>query len=272
MRKLLFHLRKCTPDFLAKWGMQNNTVRRLLKGLLVSPDSLLEIEIPDGCVLRLHPAVHLNYWFYGGYENHIVTALRNIIKPGDVVWDVGANIGYFSVLFAKWVGAHGQVVAFEPHPKNCMYLEENSRLNHFEERILVLRAAASSISGWVRLAGPKSDMYRVSQEGPPAGGNPGLRVKAVALDDFVRERGTRAPSVVKMDVEGHEGKVLEGMAQTLAQNDIRILLELHGRKAVEECRRVLREVKYAAYDVFGNGRIEVSDERLWAMCRREAGP
>jgi hypothetical protein len=102
-----------------------------------------------GSVLRLDPEDSL-YLGSHPYEPYLTKLVMDLIRPGDVVVDVGAMIGYYTVIFARLVGADGTVYAFEPDPENFAILEENVSLNGYSH-VRLERAAVSDRAGTGRL-------------------------------------------------------------------------------------------------------------------------
>lgn len=152
---------------------------------------------------------HQYLYFYGTHdERYIVTKLLNIIKPGDICWDIGANIGFYTCLLASLVEDSGAVVAFEPAARTCGYLKENVSLNQFtnvtvvnkglgdkQEQRLLHYSEAGLAEGTASLK--YADGRAVSE-----------RVALDTIDDLIRELPT--PEFVKIDVEGYQLEVLRG--------------------------------------------------------------
>ena len=139
--------------------------------------------------------------------------LERNVAPGDVVYDVGAHIGFFSVCAAR-LGA--VVYAFEPVPENAARLRDNVALNGLE--IHVVEAAAWAESGSVGLVPGDSDFEARATSG---NGTP-----SVSLDAFAA--GEPAPALIKLDVEGAEAEVLRGARRLLAEARPVLVCELHG--------------------------------------------
>ncbi len=161
---------------------------------------------------------------YGG-ELKALGAFLFLLRRDDVVWDVGASVGLFTV-HAAGMGAH--VVALEPDPATLGRLKENVRLNALEQRVTVLGVALSEVPGQMAL---HSDGL--------VGGAPSLadlgrhlhqvRVPVDTVDALVARGGAPRPTVLKIDVEGAEGAVIAGARATLCGEvpPRLLLLELH---------------------------------------------
>ena len=154
-------------------------------------------------------------------------ALARHLSPGGVFYDIGANVGFFVTLAARLVGAQGRVYAFEPNPRCAAQVRRNAALNGFAH-VEVVEVAASSGPGTATLHfGQTSGVSSIVGER----GADGIAVPLLAIDDFVRERGARPPSLVMIDVEGAEIEVLAGMQATLAAHRPVVMCEIHGTGA-----------------------------------------
>ncbi|MDO8558266.1 MAG: FkbM family methyltransferase [bacterium] len=178
----------------------------------------------DGKDLCLAPALMED----GVWEPRLTSFMRNVLRPGMTVVDIGANIGYFSILAAAEIGKGGKVFAFEPGRRNIELMKKNIEVNDFRN-IVVVCAAVTAASGQTTLYTSETDYgdhrsYPVAQErsyvrGVPVGEK--LRgeelVDAIALDDYFKEFiGT--VNFIKMDIEGAEYYALQGMKNLLRQS------------------------------------------------------
>jgi FkbM family methyltransferase len=183
--------------------------------------------VPSGAAagLRFRIGPVGTVWASGRMEPSVQRTLRAIIEPGDVFFDVGANVGFFTILGARLVGESGSVVAFEPEPENLAALRDNVNLNAFSN-VVVVESAVSSSSGTAQL----HVLHRATARLLPAGDEverKGSRVVTTSIDDFLAEHPELEPDVVKIDVEGHEAEVIRGMRETLARLRPTVLCELH---------------------------------------------
>jgi FkbM family methyltransferase len=162
--------------------------------------------------------------------------------------DVGAHVGYFTVLLAKQVGPSGEVVAFEPNPNIFEILKENVALNGYRNVILENKAVADQ-AGQVELRLSS----RLPQEGIDSiisdpGPGPRIKVLAVRLDDYFGS-GSNRVGFVKMDIEGAEALALEGMSRILAVHRPSLVIELHGADGCAEKHPAFSKLKEAGYEV-----------------------
>lgn len=176
-----------------------------------------------------------SYWL-GAYEPELQAAVAEWVQPGQVVYDVGANIGAISLLLAGAAAPGGRVYAFEALPANVERLRANLKLNPVGELVLVVPGAVVDAPGEAQfLVAPSTGMGK-------AMGSAGrdnvtytetISVPAIALDQFVYAEGHPPPQVVKMDIEGGERLALPGMRRLLAEARPLLFLELHGVEAAQ---------------------------------------
>jgi FkbM family methyltransferase len=143
--------------------------------------------------------------------------LARAAAPGDLVADVGAHHGYFSLLLSHWVGAEGKVYAFECLPENAEIAARNVALNGFQN-MDVVRKAVGARSGTVEIVNNSGGI--LGRRGPEV--SP-LEAEMIALDEFFP---ARVPDLLKIDVEGYEFEVLKGARRCLAARP-KIALEFH---------------------------------------------
>lgn len=160
-----------------------------------------------------------------GYESAFDDALAEAIKPGDTVWDIGANVGLYTAKFSDWVGPDGQVAAFEPNPPTAERLRDavGARSN-----VTIVPVGLGANAGEFRMAGGSDELAatsRIVQDGDLAG----TFVVRIEKGSSVLADGTvSAPNVAKIDVEGFELDVLQGMGEILRRESLRAIgIEVH---------------------------------------------
>jgi FkbM family methyltransferase len=145
-------------------------------------------------------------------ESHTADEFTQLLAPGQVVIDVGANVGYYALTAASRVGPYGRVVAFEPGPAPAARLRENAALNGLSN-LTVVEAAVSDRPGTLRLnLGENSEANSLYDAGPSAVGS--VEVQVVALDEHVE--GLDRVDLIKIDAEGAEVGVLRGARRLLS--------------------------------------------------------
>jgi FkbM family methyltransferase len=169
--------------------------------------------------------------FTGRYAAPETALLRALLAPGMTFVDVGANIGYFSLLAAHLVGKTGRVCALEPDPRIFALLSRNVKLNDVPQ-IRLMQVAAAETSGRAVLSGhAESGSNRgISHLGAALPGEIVFEVATQSLDELIVEEHIERVHVCKIDVEGAELRVLNGLTSGLAAGRYeRIMLELHPR-------------------------------------------
>jgi FkbM family methyltransferase len=168
----------------------------------------------------------------GNLESAVQEAIVRHLGRGGVFYDVGANLGFFSLLAAHIAGLdEGRVYAFEAAPDNAEAIRVNAALNAIAN-VEVLSAAVSDRAGLGRLQVVDDQSWsKLIDYGEHPFTERVIEVELVAIDDLVASGSLPAPDVVKIDVEGAELAVLHGMAQTIARHGPAIICELHDTHA-----------------------------------------
>lgn len=161
------------------------------------------------------------------YEDRFGPAIRREVRPGDTVWDIGANLGLYTIEFLKGVGSSGQVVAFEPVAACFAQLRER-----FADLVQVKlkNVAVGGADGQINMSlgvDPLAATHRVV-ESDAGGGEHIVQVEVRSSVSIVTEEPELFPNVVKIDVEGHEGAVMDGMQSLLLDQRLRCVgIEVH---------------------------------------------
>lgn len=210
---------------------------RWASGLLVPRDSLAWIQIQrgpaEGLWLRLNPRTGHAY-FNGGGEPEVQAAIQQHLRPGMTFYDIGANIGFFSLLAARIVGAAGRVVAFEADPDVVQRLREHVERNHFSTISVEQKAVWSeSRPVFFARADPNASPDRGLGHVVASDASETIHVQAVSLDDFLQT--SPPPDFLKCDAEGAEVEVFRGAKRLLEEKRPILLCEMHS----EENRRAL---------------------------------
>ncbi len=214
-----------------------------------APAGLSQVQVAAGGLkgvpFLLDMQAQKAYWL-GTYEPELQQAVSDWLPPGAVVYDVGANVGYISLLLARAAGDAGQVFAFEPLPANQERLAANLRLNPWA-RVTCVAAAAVDRPGPVRFLAHASGAMgkaagsagRTDQSYPQE-----IEVAGLTLDEFAYAAGHPVPQVIKMDIEGGEVLALQGMRRLLAEARPLLLLELHGPESARTAWETLTAAGY----------------------------
>jgi FkbM family methyltransferase len=162
-------------------------------------------------------------------ERALFDYLRANIRPGALIFDIGAFLGTYAVLEARWAGASGRVVAFEPSPFSFGVLRRHVQMNGLGSRVDVRQAAVGAVPGCRTLMTFADEPYRNQIVGAPVSTAPAtVDVTVITIDDIADEVG-RPPDWIRMDVQGLEFEVLEGARRAIRESRgrMRIIAEMH---------------------------------------------
>jgi FkbM family methyltransferase len=157
------------------------------------------------------------------YEQETTLFIRKYLNEGDTTWDVGANIGYFSLEFARSVGPKGKVLSFEPHPEIFQVLQRNVKRNKYKN-VSLQNVACGEVATFSKL------YFSTENEGnhkivENSSSNDSVKTKIVKLSAFLE---THPPRLIKMDIEGAELLALKGLgADYLKHNSVDFVIEYH---------------------------------------------
>ena len=245
-------------------------LRRILSD--AAPEGVRCVEICGGRLRGVSLFVDLScekYYWLGTHEELVQDALAAQIGAGFTVYDVGAHIGFFTLLASRRTGGGGRVYAFEPRPDNVERLRRNIDANA-ARNVEVVAVAASDRDGDAAFI-----MHESTLEGRLADATErsAASVRTATIDGLVRD-GMAPPDLIKMDVEGAEGAVIRGAARTIDAHRPALLIEVHSRDAGRDvanampCRYTFRDLAtgieigapelpahYLALPVVGPGRL-----------------
>ncbi len=179
--------------------------------------------------LRFNPAASNAGFVLGTSEPGVQRAMELLLKPGMTFYDVGANVGFHSVIGARLVGPSGCVVCFEPLPENLASIRHNAAINDFAH-VRALQVALSDTDGEATfITSAKSTWGTLASVGvPPTDPLNKIEVTVRRLDGLAIEKHLPSPDVIKIDVEGAEAGVLAGAEMILLIHRPLLLIELHG--------------------------------------------
>lgn len=196
----------------------------------------------------------------GTHEIQVQQAILRSIAEGDVVWDVGANIGFLSLVASRLVGDAGMVVAIEPDPTCAAAVRRAVHINRLSN-LTVVEAAASARSGTGELIVVADSLWsRLSTVGEHDQATHRISVRTVALDDLQAP----APTVIKLDVEGAELDVLDGMQRLLSETRPILICEMHGNN--KAFCAAMTKAKYSVRNLDGKTPVERADGNVHAIC------
>ena len=173
----------------------------------------------------------------GTYEPYMQEAFVRFVRPGSVVYDVGAHAGYHTVLCALLVGDSGSIISFEPNPANFHSISRQLDLNSLTQ-VTISPFALSDRCGSQRMdISINSRQGRLSASGD-------LKIETHTCDCLVETQGFKPPDLIKIDVEGHEGQALEGMQRTLERYKPVVLCDYNDSSTLDTVSGILRPLGY----------------------------
>jgi FkbM family methyltransferase len=205
-------------------------LRRLLASSAPGDPHLVEVCGGLLCGFRMHVDLACEkYYWLGTHEEPVQRALMAHARPGGVAWDIGAHVGFFSLLLSRAVSTTGRVVTFEPHAQNVERLRANVAAND-AWNIEVRGVALGGLVGDARFSVHASSLQGALEACSPTERAGLIKVATTTIDRVVSE-GATPPDLVKIDVEGAEGQVIRGGRETIATNRPTMVIEIHSRQA-----------------------------------------
>jgi FkbM family methyltransferase len=178
----------------------------------------------------------------GTYELDKQLVIERFVRPGMTIYDVGAQAGFYTIFFSRFVGESGRVFAFEPCPYEARFLLDHVRMN----RLANVRVIQVAVPGHTGLIGMSTDRGTCQNQicNDP---DPPLRVPSIDLDSS----GLPVPDLIKMDVEGAESAVLRGARRMLREARPVVFVALHSDEQRGSCRALLLQAGYSLYRLDG---------------------
>ena len=195
--------------------------------------------------------------FFGARELDHKLILERELKEGMTLLDLGANIGYYAVMESKLIGDSGFIYALEPHPSNVSLLKNNIQLNNMDNMIEVHQMAGSNKTGIEKLFfSEKSNLHSLIEDKNSNGEM--INIPTTTIPDFCK--GRRKIDFIRMDIEGYEVEVLEGLIPALKDDEFRpsILFEIHPPKYTET--HTIKPSLEAMFEKGYHAKIIVSNE------------
>jgi FkbM family methyltransferase len=213
--------------------------------------------------------------FLESYEKETISFLKRIVLPGDIIYDIGANIGYYTLIFSKLAGPTGWIHSFEPSKREFFLLAENIKLN-FLNNVYINQFAVSDFPGIIEMSVFDDPAYGAYNTiGLPTHQrveNQIFRkeaVRSITLDEYYAAYSVQKPSILKIDVEGAEMNVLKGGKKLLSCDDSPILVieicedTLKGMEIIpDQVLELLRIYSYILFSIRSDGFLVPFDEKI----------
>lgn len=251
-RKIFFPLYKKTLEKLSGRGLRKIPGVKLAKNFAISQLKTQFAEV-QGHKMFLGKKDSLRLSINGIYEEVETGIVKKEVKSGEIVLDVGANIGYYTLILAKLVGSQGRVYAFEPEPTNFEVLKKNIEMNGYQN-VILNQSAVGIEKGRTKLylSEIKTGMHRIYKSKYC---KDHIEVDIIKLDDYLTDNNIyKNIDFVKIDVEGAELAVLEGMQETLNSNQrLKMLVEFVPESNIEfgvKPFEVLNFLKYNRFKIY----------------------
>jgi FkbM family methyltransferase len=208
--------------------------------------------------------VQLGSMLFGDLETSVQEALVRHLAPAGVLYDIGANVGFFALFGARLAGrADGQVYAFEPAPANAAAIEANAALNELANIVVIAKAVGAG-SGTARLQLVEDQSWsKLEDYGTHPETEAVIEVDLVSIDEMLAAGELRPPTVAKIDVEGAELAVIEGMRATVAEHRPAIICELHDTQ--RDFVRAMEELGYRTINLDGAGAVAHTEGNLHVL-------
>lgn len=214
----------------------------LLTNVLGDREGVVVLPVIRGPAKGLRFGVRLGHgeaaFVSGTYEPNITKTIAEAVSPGQIAWDCGTHIGFYTAILARRVGPYGMVIAFEPDVTNCRRTERNVALNRLENVTIVQKAVGAPL-GMVSFRSTGDHVSHI--EGAYVGleseatkkqadDAQTLMVECISPDEAIGRLGIASPDFIKLDLEGAEDGALEHMATVVAATRPTILVELHNKQ------------------------------------------
>lgn len=227
----------------------------LTRGLITpeDPNVIFQSKYRFRLKANLANPEHQYLYFYGTHdERHVVTKLLKIIQPGDICWDIGANIGFYTCLLASRVEDAGAVVAFEPALRTCGYLHENVSLNQFTNVTVINKGISDRVEQrhlYYSEAGLAEGTVSLKYAN---GRGASERVRLDTIDNLIHV--LPVPDFIKIDVEGYQLEALRGGERCLKTHAPLVMAELKdvgetNRTTFQEIENYVADLGYQLYEI-----------------------
>ncbi len=210
---ILLYLYKFFSKYLVGTNISKNPLARKLINNLNSKLKL-EYVLIDGKKLFLDDGDSL-FLSLSSHEAMQVTLSKKEIKKGDIVLDIGAHIGYYTILFSELVGPEGKVYSFEPHPKNFQLLKKTVEINNLTNVEIFQNIVSDKnkpVDFYISKLDSIGNRMFDSNEAESK-----IEIDSISIDEFLKNKHDKI-NFIKMDIQGAEVLAIDGMKETLRNN------------------------------------------------------
>lgn len=237
--------------------------REMFRMAFLLPNRYFLIRYDGGKIyLNLKESVLMMERALGVYEYWKTKLFLNIVREGMTCVDVGVNIGYYSLFFAKLMNDKGKILSFEPNPNNCFWFKKSIQANNYK-CIKLYRYALSDKEGTATFyLGKRSgwgsfffSQYAAAPEKKP------ITVKTQKLDNVLKEEGINTVDIIKIDVEGADLLVLRGAERILKRENVKLAMDVDV-KTTEEKSDLFNFLESCGFKIFRIGKELTPIERI----------
>ncbi|MFN2511745.1 MAG: FkbM family methyltransferase [Pyrinomonadaceae bacterium] len=268
LRELAIKGARLTPKFVKNAVHRSRFLdrlsRRAFEGAMSAGGGVVRIQSGPLAGLNLSVSEHVSHAHVTGtYEIETQRAIDGLVRPGSICYDLGASIGYLSLLMARKAK---QVYAFEPAPHAIAEIKKHAAANRFDN-IEVVPSPVSDRERTVEFS--LTDTAYGSRITETETRWPKLQFTTITLDDFAATHPF--PDFIKIDVEGEEGRVLEGARSILLERKTTLCCELHSEEAARHVQNVLSEYDYSITTLDGKP-FQITEEIIAGEVQVIAAP
>ena len=241
LNRIVSLLPKSLLDILLRLKEKNIVLKNLVSSIARRASSVDQVILGGvGKGLKFNATGGFSGLILGTLELDEQQHLADSLSEGDVFYDIGANIGFYSTIAARICGGNGYVYAFEPVKESADSARRNAKLNDFNN-VEVLEIAISDEIGQVKFSvGDSSVCNHIKKTGEGANSDLELVIPCSTIDNLITEKKLRPPSVIMIDIEGSEFHAICGMRETLKKYHPTIIMEVHW--LIEEFRQTYEEI------------------------------
>ena len=189
------------------------------------------------------------------YEPNQTKIVKKYVHEGDVVIDVGAHVGYYTLLMAQLVGKNGKVYSFEPDPVNFELLKKSVEINGFENVVLIQKAVSDTTEKIKLFLGDNDSAINRIYDAKLGDAKKSIDVESITIDEYFKEND-KLFNFIKIDSEGSEAKIINGMEKFLTKNRKLIMMTEFFpfliKKSGDEPKQYLKSLENSGFELYNN--------------------